>query len=177
MGDHVTYPAPTVLEINRDLPGPIERVWDYLTRSELRQTWICAGDVEARAGGKIVFDFDHTRLSTRPTPASHEGGGEDHMVGTVRIYEPPRRLAFSWPSGEGQAPTEVMITLTEIETGVRLNLRHEKLSTDDYKSGASAGWHTHLDILSDLLEDRTARDFWDHFIPLEREYKAMLSEA
>ena len=177
MSDQVTYPNPTVLEIFRDLPGPIERVWNYLTKSELRQKWICAGDVSPEVGGTIVFDFDHTRLSARPTPKSHEGGGDQHMVGTVLVYDPPHHLAFSWPSAEAEAPTEVVIKLTETEAGVRLHLRHEKLMTKDYKSGASAGWHTHLDILGDILSDRDGRDFWDHFLPLEETYKAMLNEA
>ena len=177
MSDQVTYPNPTVLEIFRDLPGPIERVWDYLTKSELRQKWLCAGDVSPEVGGPIVFVFDHTRLSARPTPDTHKGGGDHHMVGEIRAYDPPHHLAFSWPSGENEAPTEVVIRLTETETGVRLHLRHEKLMTNEYKSGASAGWHTHLDILGDLLNDRPGRDFWDHFLPLEQDYKAMLDEA
>ena len=81
MGDFVTYPQPTVLEIYRDLPGPIERIWDYLTKSELRQKWLCGGAVASEPGGDIVFDFDHSRLSKHPSPESHEGGGDQHMIG------------------------------------------------------------------------------------------------
>ena len=177
MGDFVTYPQPTVLEIYRDLPGSIERVWDYLTKSELRQKWICAGDVSDHVGGPIDFKFDHTRLSKHPTPGSHEDTGEDDMTGIILAYDPPHHLAFSWPSSEGEAPTEVIIRLTEIEGGVRLHLRHEKLMTEAYKAGASAGWHVHMDILSDLLNDQTARDFWEHFVPLEEMYKNRLAEV
>lgn len=177
MGDFVTYPNPTVLEIFRDLPGPIDRVWDYLTKSELRQKWLCAGIVSPEVGGTIVFDFDHSRLSQRPTPDSHEGGGDHQMTGSVRVYDPPHHLAFSWPSAEAEAPTEVVIRLTETDAGVRLHLRHEKLITDAYKSGASAGWHTHLDILSDILQGQKGRDFWDHFLSLEQTYKQRLAEA
>ncbi|MEO1553749.1 MAG: SRPBCC family protein [Pseudomonadota bacterium] len=177
MGDFVTYPNPTVLEIYRDLPGPIERVWDYLTKSELRQKWLCAGDVSPDIGGEVAFDFDHTRLSKHPTPESHAGGGDHHMVGTVRVFEPPHHLAFSWPSAEAEAPTEVVIKLTETESGVRLQLRHEKLIVDDYKSGASAGWHAHLDILDDILNGRVGRDFWEHFLALETTYKQRIAAA
>ena len=177
MGDFVTYPQPTVLEIYRDLPGPIERVWDYLTKSELRQKWLCAGTVASEPGGTIVFDFDHSQLSKHPTPKSHEGSGDQHMVGTVRVFEPPYHLAFSWPSAEAEAPTEVVIKLTETEAGVRLHLRHEKLITNDYKSGASAGWHVHLDILKDVLGGQAGRDFWEHFLQLEQTYKQRLATA
>lgn len=175
MSDYATYPESSVLEIYRDLPGPIERVWDYLTKSDLRQKWLCAGDVSSDVGGEVVFQFDHSRLSKHPTPDSHKGGGDQHMTGIVRAYDPPHHLAFSWPSAESEAPTEVVIKLVEIDGGVRLHLRHERLSTREYKSGASAGWHTHLDILDDVLDDRTGRDFWEHFVPLEQEYKLRLA--
>lgn len=177
MGDYATYPDPAVLEIYRDLPGPIERVWDYLTMSDLRQRWLCAGDVSAEVGGEIQFRFDHSLLSKHPTPESHENSGDQHMAGIVRDYDPPHHLAFSWPSAEAEAPTEVVIKLTEIDGGVRLHLRHEKVITSDYKSGASAGWHTHLDILGDLLAGRKGRDFWEHFLPLEQDYKSKLVET
>lgn len=177
MGDHVTYPQPTVLEIFRDLPGPIDRVWGYLTKSELRQKWLCAGYVSPEIGGTIVFAFDHSCLSKHPTPETHQDSGDQNMTGIVRVYDPPHHLAFSWPSAEAEAPTEVVIRLTETERGVRLHLRHEKLLTGAYKSGASAGWHTHLDILDDLLNGREGRDFWEHFLRLEKAYLQRLADA
>ena len=33
---------PATLKIQRLLPGPIERVWAYLTESELRRQWFAA---------------------------------------------------------------------------------------------------------------------------------------
>jgi len=177
MNEFATFPQPTVLEIYRDLPGPIERVWEYLTTSELRQKWICAGSVSSEIGGEIVFEFDHSKLSEQPAPQGHADGGTHRMTGTVRVFDKPHHLAFSWPSAEDAAPTEVTIRLSEIEGGVRLHLRHEKLATNDYKSGASAGWHTHLDILCDVVNDHKGRDFWAHYIPLETAYKERVERA
>ena len=34
---------PSTLTIQRMLPGPIERVWAYLTDSDLRRKWLAAG--------------------------------------------------------------------------------------------------------------------------------------
>ena len=31
---------PTTLKIQRLLPGPVERIWAYLTDSELRRKWM-----------------------------------------------------------------------------------------------------------------------------------------
>ena len=41
---------PTTLKIQRLLPGPIERVWAYLTDSELRRKWLAAGAMEMKVG-------------------------------------------------------------------------------------------------------------------------------
>jgi uncharacterized protein YndB with AHSA1/START domain len=41
---------PTTLKIQRLLPGPIERIWAYLTDSELRRKWLAAGAMEMDEG-------------------------------------------------------------------------------------------------------------------------------
>ena len=41
---------PSTLTIQRLLPGPIERVWAYLTESNLRRQWLAAGDMEMKVG-------------------------------------------------------------------------------------------------------------------------------
>jgi uncharacterized protein YndB with AHSA1/START domain len=41
---------PDTLKIQRLLPGPIERVWAYLTVSELRRKWLAAGEMEMKVG-------------------------------------------------------------------------------------------------------------------------------
>jgi uncharacterized protein YndB with AHSA1/START domain len=42
---------PAMLKIQRLLPGPIERVWAYLTDGELRRKWLAAGEMEMKVGG------------------------------------------------------------------------------------------------------------------------------
>jgi uncharacterized protein YndB with AHSA1/START domain len=39
---------PATLEIKRLLPGPIERVWAYLTESDLRRQWFAAGEMDMK---------------------------------------------------------------------------------------------------------------------------------
>ena len=62
MNKHVKLTAPGRIEMTRALPGTLEKVWSYIIESDLRQKWFCAGEIEPREGGKIVFDFDHTRI-------------------------------------------------------------------------------------------------------------------
>ncbi|MBW8859524.1 MAG: ATPase, partial [Caulobacter sp.] len=37
---------PLTLKIQRLLPGPVDRVWAYLTQSDLRRQWLAAGQME-----------------------------------------------------------------------------------------------------------------------------------
>ena len=50
---------PTTLKIQRLLPGPIERVWAYLTESDLRRQWLAAGPMELKVGGELRFASDN----------------------------------------------------------------------------------------------------------------------
>jgi uncharacterized protein YndB with AHSA1/START domain len=51
------------LRLERLLPGPIERVWEYLTDSKKRGTWFATGPMELHVGGKVEFQFHHADLS------------------------------------------------------------------------------------------------------------------
>ncbi len=41
------------VRFERVLPGPIERVWAYLTESEKRGKWLATGNMELRVGGRV----------------------------------------------------------------------------------------------------------------------------
>ena len=56
------------LRIRRVLPGPIERVWAYLTESEKRAKWLAAGEMELRVGGRVELTFRHSGLSPHAEP-------------------------------------------------------------------------------------------------------------
>ena len=42
------------IRFERSLAGAPERVWDYLTQSELMSEWLGAGEIEAKVGGKLA---------------------------------------------------------------------------------------------------------------------------
>ncbi|HUK06032.1 MAG TPA: SRPBCC domain-containing protein, partial [Burkholderiales bacterium] len=48
-----TLIQPSTIRFERLLPGPIERVWEYLTVSEKRAAWLAAGEFDLRVGGRI----------------------------------------------------------------------------------------------------------------------------
>ncbi|TKB83151.1 MAG: ATPase, partial [Mesorhizobium sp.] len=64
-----TYGAlsePATFTIQRLLPGPIERVWAYLTESDLRRQWMAAGQMEMKAGSSFELVWRNDELTDPP---------------------------------------------------------------------------------------------------------------
>lgn len=166
----------TQLEIIRELPASCERVWEYLTNPELRKQWFCAGEMGTQPGESFVMDFDHTRLSDS-TPQDSECGKPTVMRGTLTVYEPPNKLSYRWPGENAAEESLVTIELTSHGENTRLHLIHSKLSNPEFRKGASAGWHAHLDLLLDLAGGQEARDFWLHYNELKAAYDQRIDAA
>lgn len=58
-----TFTSEAEVRFQRLLPGPIETVWEYLTDSEKRGTWLAKGTMELKVGGKVELNFLHSSLS------------------------------------------------------------------------------------------------------------------
>ena len=162
----------------RVLPGPIERVWAFITEEDKRAKWLAAGKTGTAAGETIEFRFNHDDLTPHKEEAPEGSCGDEGTAfdGTVKAFDPPHHLAFTWPESGGMDHTTVTIRLKQIEGGVELHLVHENLHNREYRIGASAGWHAHTDILEDLLADRPATDFWPLHIALEEEYESLVGD-
>ena len=70
---------PATLKIQRLLPGPIERVWAYLTESELRRQWLAAGKMEMKTGTpfELVWRNDELSESALAAPGRLPRGAAD----------------------------------------------------------------------------------------------------
>src|SRR5689334_5823214 len=87
---------PTSVRIERMLPGPIERVWAYLTESDMRAQWLASGDMTPEPGAKVEFVWRNDELSGRPEQRPEGVPEERRMECTVLRADPPRLLAISW---------------------------------------------------------------------------------
>ena len=80
------------LRFVRMLPGPIERVWAWLTEPDKRAQWFAGGETATTAGGKVEFHFNPQNLTphneTYPEKYKEMENGVE-MEGTVLAYEPP----------------------------------------------------------------------------------------
>ncbi len=158
-----------VLTIQRLLPGPIERIWAYLTDSELRRKWLAAGALEPKAGSSFEFVWRNDEL-TDPPGMRPPGFDEEHrMVGRVLEIEAPRRLLISWG-----AASDVLFELTAEDDQVRLTIVHRRAPSRDVLLNVSAGWHAHLDVLVALVTETQPAPHWDLFSRLRVEYDQRL---
>jgi uncharacterized protein YndB with AHSA1/START domain len=75
MSDYATSPEPGTVRLERLLPGPIERVWEYLTDAQKRATWLAGGVFDLRVGGVTRLEFRHDTLSAEPPPEAYRRRG------------------------------------------------------------------------------------------------------
>jgi hypothetical protein len=59
---------------------------------------------------------------------------------------------------------------------VRLVLTHRRLRDRKAMLAVGPGWHSHLAVLVDRLEERESDAFWATFTRLEKEYQKRLPE-
>src|SRR5712672_1411353 len=97
---------PATLKIQRLLPGPIERVWAYLTESDLRRQWLAAGAMQGKAGTPFEFVWRNDELSDAPTQRPAGFPEEQRMQCLITEYKPPRKIAFTW-QGSGDVSFEL----------------------------------------------------------------------
>lgn len=158
MSENVTRIAPDAIRFERLLPGPIERVWSFLTDSEKRGRWLCTGEMDLRPGGKVELHFDHTRISHEPTPAKYRDI-QLSFTGTVVRCEPPRLLEFTWAESIGSES----VVLWELEARgdqVLFRITHRRIANREELLDIAGGWDVHSGILDDVLHARAPRGFW-----------------
>ena len=126
-------------------PHPPEKIWDYLTNSELLELWLMKNDFQPIVGHRFNF---------RAPPMPNWNGVTDCVVLTV---DPDRELSYTWnASGEEAAKgikTVVTWTLTPTATGVLLRMEHSGFRPQDEGNikGATYGWQKFVGGLERVL--------------------------
>jgi uncharacterized protein YndB with AHSA1/START domain len=166
---HGVLIEPATLKIERLLPGPIERVWAYLTESDLRRKWLAAGEMELKVGAPFELVWRNNEL-TDPPGECPPGFGEEHkMPSRIVEVDPPRKIVFTW-RGSG----DVSIELTEQGNKVLLTLIHRRLPDRNTMLMVGAGWHMHLDVLVARASGKEPEPFWDGWRRLKNEYERLI---
>ena len=161
--------APTTLKIQRLLPGPIERIWAYLTDSDLRRKWLAAGAMEMKVGApfELVWRNDEHNDPRGERPADFP---EEHrMQSRITELDPPRKLSIAWNNSG-----DVTFELEPKGKGVLLTVTHRRLPDRSTMLKVGAGWHMHLDVLVARASGEEPAPFWEGWARLHKEYDARL---
>ncbi len=159
---------PATLKIQRLLPGPIERVWAYLTESDQRRKWLAAGEMQMKVGAPFELVWRNAEL-TAPGRRPPEFGEEHRMQSRIIELDPPRKLSFAWG-----ASGEVSFDLAPEGEEVLLTLIHRRLPDRATMLMVGAGWHMHLDVLVARATGTEPEPFWDGWSRLRKEYDQRL---
>jgi uncharacterized protein YndB with AHSA1/START domain len=168
--------AARTVRFERVLPGPIERVWAYLTESEKRGKWLASGPMDLRVGGRVELNFRHTDLTPhveQPPDKYRQFADGVTTYGRVTRCAPPRLLSYTWDEDSGVS-SEVTFELSPQGNDVLLVLTHRRLGDRAMMLSVAGGWHAHLGILLDHLNGREPRPFWSTHARLEAEYDKRL---
>ena len=165
--------GPATVRLERLLPGPIERVWSYLTDSNKRSTWLARGEMDLRIGGRVEHIFNNSELAGahEQVPEKYaQYAGEARMDGKITAVDPPRLLAYTWSEGH-HGSSEVRFDLTPVGDKVQLVITHSRLATRGEMVGVSGGWHVHVNILEAKLKGHNPEPFWKVFAKMEAVYE------
>jgi uncharacterized protein YndB with AHSA1/START domain len=138
-----------VLEMERLIPAPPERVFEYWTEPELVAKWFGPGD----------FDVPASQLDLRPggkwrTTIRSPEGQLRTVSGVYNTIEPPRRLVFTWAwdddDGVRGHETQVTVTLEPTPGGTRLRLVQQDFQNREVSDRHDGGWGSSLSKLQRL---------------------------
>jgi uncharacterized protein YndB with AHSA1/START domain len=160
-----TFSEGSTLTIQRLLPGPVSKVWSYLTDSELRAQWLASGAMQSQSGTTFQLVWCNDRLSTSPSERPDGFPEESRATCELTEIDPPHKLRFTWPN-----VGDVTMLLEPAGDEVLLTLVHSGLGDRTMKVMVGAGWHTHLDILVARASGAKPPSFWSTWVSLRSEY-------
>jgi hypothetical protein len=70
----------------------------------------------------------------------------------------------------------VTYELEPVHSDVRLVLTHTRLDSRDVIISVCGGWHTHLEILEDVMHGKIPRPFWARHSEFEAQYEERIGK-
>ncbi|MCM3782011.1 SRPBCC family protein [Neobacillus mesonae] len=147
-----------IISFERYLKHPMEKVWQAITTPERIADWLTAqAEFELIVGGKITLRWENG----------------DIVNGEFLQINPPYELAFTWVE-QASGDSVVRWKLREEGEGCRVHLTHT-FNEASMISGFLAGWHVHLDVLDQILQDRLIDFPWERVKEFRNYYDSKMS--
>ena len=166
MSEYGVMTAADTVRLERVFPGPIERVWAYLTESDLRRQWLAAGEMEMSVGAPFELVWRNDELTDPPGKRPSGFSDEHRMTSRITELDPPRKITFTW-----QGSGDVSFELEPKGSKVLLTVIHRRVPDRATLTKVGPGWHNHLDVLVARLTGKTPDPFWDSWNRLQKEYE------
>jgi len=122
------------LVFERRIAKPIDKVWAAITVPERIADWFAIVDIDPRLGGHYRI-----RFSPDDTP----------IAGEIVEWDPPRRLAHTWPDDD-HAPATIRYELEP--DGEGCVLRFSQTGVPVIWIDSVAGWHLFLDAIPGAVD-------------------------
>ena len=174
---YATKLASDTVRLERLLPGSVERVWSYLIDSDKRGKWLAAGPIELREGGAVNLIWRNSDLSdgqTNPNGSPPVNGIDHEIHGIVTRCEPPHVLAFNWSAD--MSGSESIFELSQEGADTKLVITQRRMKSAGQMLSMTAGWHTHVGILSDLINEVPPRLLWSEHARLVKVYESRFAD-
>lgn len=139
------------VHFDRFLRHDAARVWAALVDPERLAIWMEGCRIDARVGGRVLFDFGDEGAATGEVLAVRAPG--DDVAG---------ELVHTW-LWDGLSASRVVWTVTPMVGGTRLQLTHAELASTDGVVDFACGWHVIADTLGRYLDGIPFDDVWDGY--------------
>jgi uncharacterized protein YndB with AHSA1/START domain len=127
------------VEVKRTLNAPIQRVWQAITTADEVAQWWAPGVIEPREGGKYQLAMDTEECEGLP------------LEGTIKVFQAPHVLEYTWNDDYVPAEGLVRIELLEIDEDQTLLILIQSVPEKD-AGETSKGWQEITDSLANFLE-------------------------
>jgi uncharacterized protein YndB with AHSA1/START domain len=177
MRDFGTEIAPGTIRFQRYMPGPIPRIWDYLTHPTIRGRWLATGPMDLRDGGKFEMTFHHDELTPHAEIAPDKFASPKGFTvrGEVLQCKFPNLISLTWPTFGPESA--VSFVLNQMQGQVGITLTHSGLPDRDTLIEVAAGWHAHLNILEAKSNSVLPPPYWKRFSQYLEEYRTRLAAS
>lgn len=132
------------LRFERHLEHPVSKVWDALTQPACLAKWFAKATVDLRTGGDFILDFTHS---------------PDVMRGKITRLREYAILEYTWSELQGEESLVCWELCPQGPDACLLILTHSRLTRQVPDFGA--GWHTHIDLMVEVLDGSREAFSWD----------------